>query len=277
MNLQGRNLSQNLQGADVALVQSELAQLGYTSIPTTETAAKTFGAGALQAVQDFQRKRGLAVTGIVEAVTAKAINAAVDAMVPGRFVVSGTVHHQDGTALSGMTVRAFDKDMRSEQLLGEAKTDPTPSTAASGLYQIMYTADKFSRAEKKSADLVVRVFSPEGGQLVESAVLFNAPATATVNLVVAPVPVVSLSEYEQLVADLTPRGNRCQGNRCQFSFPGRHVQTRGEIGVSSLFPGDRGNRCQFSFPGRQGKSVSVLFSRETCPDKCHAELPMRTE
>src|SRR5262245_30122154 len=113
MNLLGRNLSQGLQGPDVALLQSELGQLGY-ALPTTETGRpQTFGPGSLQAVQDFQRKRGLAVTGVVDPVTAKAINAAVDAIVPARFVLTGQVRHQDGTPLSGLVVRAFDKDLRS--------------------------------------------------------------------------------------------------------------------------------------------------------------------
>src|SRR5262249_47374119 len=35
-------------------------------------------------------------------------------------------------------------------------------------------------------------------------VRFNAPATVTLDIVVAPLPVVTLSEYEQLVADLNP-------------------------------------------------------------------------
>src|SRR5438046_2625991 len=118
MNLQGRNLSTTLQGVDVVLLQSELAHLGY-AIATSETGQHVFGPTTQQAVQDFQRKRGLAVTGIVDPATAKAINAAVDALQPGRFSVTGLVHHQDGTALSGLTVRAFDKDLRNEEQLGE--------------------------------------------------------------------------------------------------------------------------------------------------------------
>ena len=197
MNLQGHNLSMNMTGADVALLQSELAQLGY-AIAMPETGQHVFGSTTLQAVQDFQRKRGLAVTGIVDPITAKAINAAVDAR-PQHFSVIGDVHHQGGgPALSGLTVRALDKDLRSEELLGEAVIDQN------GHYVILYTPDKFRRAEKKRADLFVRVFSPEGRQLTESGVYFNAPVEARVDPIVAPIPVVTLSEYEELLADLTP-------------------------------------------------------------------------
>src|SRR5262249_5078033 len=98
MNLQGRNLSSGITGPDVALLQSELTQLGYT-IPTTENnpLRPLFGPVTLQSVQDFQRKRGLSVTGVVDAITAKAINAAADGIVPQRFAVSGQVRHQDGS------------------------------------------------------------------------------------------------------------------------------------------------------------------------------------
>jgi hypothetical protein len=198
MNLQGRNLSTNLTGGDVALLHTELAQLGYTTIPAPEVRGQLFGPGTLQAVQDFQRKRGLTVTGVVDPPVAKAINAAVDAIVPASFTVSGLVRHQDGMALGGVIVRAFDKDLRSEQPLGQATSN------VDGRYEIVYSADKFARGEKKTADLIVRAFSPEGLQLSESSILFNAPAAATVNLTITPLPPVTSSEYEQLVADITP-------------------------------------------------------------------------
>src|SRR5262249_46913357 len=142
MNLQGRNLSSSVQGPDVALLQGELAQLGYT-IPTTETVRPwTFGPGTLQAVQDFQRKRGLVVTGVVDPATARKINAAIEAIVPPRFSVTGQVKHQDGTALSGLTVRAFDKDMRGKPTpLGNPDTPVV--TDAAGRYLIAYTRDQF--------------------------------------------------------------------------------------------------------------------------------------
>jgi hypothetical protein len=202
MKLSAGNLSSRMTTADVAVLQSELVQLGY-SIPATETGTQLiFGTGTQQAVQDFQRKRGLPVTGVVDQVTAKRINAAVDAIVPARFVVNGQVRHQDGSPLGGLRVTAFDKDLRNAEPLGEATTGGTPS--APGHYEIAFTPDKFRKAEKRTADVFVRVFSPEGIQIAESPVHFNVPATLTLDLIASPLPVVTLSEYEELVADLTP-------------------------------------------------------------------------
>jgi hypothetical protein len=105
-------------------------------------------------------------------------------------------------------VQVYDKDLRTEQLLGEAITD------TDGYYEIPYTADQFRRAEKRTGDLTLRVFSQEGiavevsdvivgeASLPEPKVLFNAPAEVWANLVVS--PPARLSEYEKLLFTLQP-------------------------------------------------------------------------
>lgn len=198
MNLQGRNLSLSLQGDDVALLQRKLGQLGYNLAPS-EIEGRIFRNTTREAVLDFQRKRGLEATGVVDEHTARQINAAVDALPSERYLVSGQVRHQDGAPLGRMTVRAFDKDLRDEEPLGEETT-----TDDNGQYEIAYTVEQFSRAEKHRADLIVRVFSPEGRQIAESQLLFNAPPVARVDVVVRPQPPMRLSEYERLLADLAP-------------------------------------------------------------------------
>jgi hypothetical protein len=69
-------------------------------------------------------------------------------------------------------VRAFDRDLRREEPLGEGLA----TTDESGYYQITYTADQFARAEKRSADLVVRVYSLEDVLLAASELIFDASA-----------------------------------------------------------------------------------------------------
>ncbi|MCI0723916.1 MAG: peptidoglycan-binding protein, partial [Acidobacteria bacterium] len=197
MELHGRNLSVEMQGEDIRLLQSELQQLGY-NLPSKETEEALFGEATYEAVRDFQRTRGLPVTGVVDEHTARVINAAVDARPPEQFVISGRVTHQDGNPLIGLIVRAFDRDLRDEQPLGEEAV-----TSKRGAYEITYTAGQFSRAEKRRADLLVRVYSPEGALLAESGIKFNAGKQETINLVVTP-QVQPLSEYEQLLADVTP-------------------------------------------------------------------------
>jgi len=94
-------------------------------------------------------------------------------------------------------VRAFDKDLRSEEPLGQA------ITIDGGSYHITYSPDLFRRADKNRADLIVRVFGQKGLLLATSDILFNAPAIATIDLTVSP-PTIPLSEYEQHLVDLTP-------------------------------------------------------------------------
>ena len=56
------------------------------------------------------------------------------------FTVSGEVTRSDGEPASGVTVRAYDRDLRSRQLLGEA------TTGEGGEYEITYTRDQFRRS-----------------------------------------------------------------------------------------------------------------------------------
>jgi len=71
-------------------------------------------------------------------------------------LVRGQVLQAQGLPLAGVEVRAFDRDLRSEQLLGQHSTD------AAGHYAIPYSREQFRRAEKERADLVLRLFTPEG-------------------------------------------------------------------------------------------------------------------
>ena len=118
--------------------------------------------------------------------------------VPTRFVVHGQVRQADGNPLVGGIVRAYDKDLRGEEPLGQRTTDKA------GRYQISYTAGKFRRAEKKSADLIVRVYNKDGLPLASSPILFNAKREETVNLLIGGGEYRGPSEYEMLLAELTP-------------------------------------------------------------------------
>src|SRR5262249_37632463 len=152
-----------------------LTPLGYT-IPPAEVSRQAFGAGTQQAVQDFQRKHGLTVSGIVDPQTARLINIAFNAR--KQRTVSGHVSYPGATSLplSGLIVRALNGDLRNERKLGEATTD------AAGLYQITYTPDRLLRKDKSAVDLMVRAFSPEGILITASATVFGAPDPAVIDL-----------------------------------------------------------------------------------------------
>src|SRR3989442_5416386 len=116
---------------------------------------------------------------------------------PKTFVVRGQVR-RDGHPLNGILIAAVDKDLRREEELGQAITD------GAGSYEITYTADQFHRAEKGTADLIVRARDAAGASLAASPIIFNAPPVAIVDLVVGDGLGTGLSEFEQLLAEITP-------------------------------------------------------------------------
>ncbi|MDT7827137.1 ribosomal protein L7/L12 [Pricia sp. S334] len=118
------------------------------------------------------------------------------------FAVFGNVKLANGEPAGGLLVRAYDRDLRSRELLGEA------TTKVDGNYQISYTSDDFKKAEKNRADLTVQVFN-EIGTLIQAnserkEIIFNAKQVEEVNLIVREAEPTRPSEYERLVAMLNP-------------------------------------------------------------------------
>ena len=122
MQLQGRNLTQGMTGPDVQLLQEELQQLDFV-IEVAEINETRFGQTTRRSVREFQKKHGLPITGEVDEPTARRINAEVDAAQPKEFSVGGVVSLGDGRPFADAIVRAFDRDLRSEELLGETTTN----------------------------------------------------------------------------------------------------------------------------------------------------------
>lgn len=163
-----------------------------------------FTATTKAAVQLFQTKivKLQNADGIVSEATANKINEllklTVDLPLEELFTVHGTVQSSEGFAVAGKTVRAYDKDLRTEEQLGEC------TTAADGMYAINYTAAAFTRAEKNRADLFIRVMDEQGVQLQESNIVFNAPAKALIDVVLVKQAYRGLPEFTRYVNELTP-------------------------------------------------------------------------
>src|SRR5207302_3721397 len=144
----------------------------------------------------------LPVTGIVDDRTA----AEIDRLSPRpdrgpgstRFLVSGTIRRSDGAPLPSVAMRAFDRVLRSETELGETTSDN------SGHYEIAYTDGPLGRLGKARADLMVRAYAADRSLLAESATIFGAEANVTIDLTAPPSAVKAPSEYESLMAALTP-------------------------------------------------------------------------
>ena len=188
----------NLQGALLALLERKIIRaLNGRDRPSPEDLQKLteglkqeraqslFGASTTQLVIYFQVQQDIGdnLYGVVEDKTAAKLNewlrklGLFDLTESGGFVVRGTVNTSDGQPLSGAVVRAFDRDLRQEQPLGEAVTNE-------GKYEILYSDQQFRRAEKGSADLVIKAFAANDSLLAASPVLFNAPPSANVDLTI---------------------------------------------------------------------------------------------
>ncbi len=113
------------------------------------------------------------------------------------FIVQGLIRYPDGQPVMSGLVMAFDKDLRSEEYLGEALT------SKAGHYQITYHASQFRRKEKKNADLLVRAYLGIEN-VTESAIIFNAQPVETIDLVIGDGEYRGPSEYEQIVEQLMP-------------------------------------------------------------------------
>src|SRR5829696_1712653 len=116
------------------------------------------------------------------------------------FIVRGHVRQSDGAPLAGLTVRAFDQDLPSlnrDEPLGKSTTD------AHGEYEIKYTAGQFSKAEKASADLIVRVFDT-GKELAQSPTRFNAQPIEVIDVTIDLAKFRGPSEYERYLVALEP-------------------------------------------------------------------------
>src|SRR4030095_857301 len=94
----------------------------------------------------------------------------------GRYSISGTVRNQYQLPMNGAMVRAFDKDIRSEQSLGEA------STNEQGFYQIYYSQENFAYTDKRAADVLLRLYDAEGKLLKETGIYYNASAELKVDI-----------------------------------------------------------------------------------------------
>ncbi len=212
---------QNLQDALLFLIEKELIKLPPNFLganPPAEVAALrlerdagAFGNGTMTGVRlfraQFQEQFGLTPGEVVDDPTAKALNRLLEGQgvldapappaEPAGARVFGMVRNGFGEPLDGVLVQAFDRDLRSEQLLGS-------TTTQAGNYEIRYTQDQFRNAEKGQADLVVKVLRVTGEELHKTAIRYNVPAEAEVNINLQGVDYKGPSEWETLTATLTP-------------------------------------------------------------------------
>lgn len=119
---------------------------------------------------------------------------------PTSFVVCGQIRLSDGSPCVAALVRAFDKDLRSQEQLGKSES---VTTDTEGRYEITYTAEQFSRVEKRSADLLVEARQNAEAEWIAERIRFNAQPVEVVDITLDGV-YRGPSEFRRLVDEITP-------------------------------------------------------------------------
>ncbi|MEO8861756.1 MAG: hypothetical protein ABI358_10060 [Ginsengibacter sp.] len=118
--------------------------------------------------------------------------------------VYGIIYDTNNDPLSSVTVEAFDKDLRSEQLLGFSTTD------AKGAYSITYTDQQYASREFKTADIFIKVYKEMSTITVgktllgQSDINFNVPKNFTLHFKVDNTPIIPQSEFDVLFQAVNP-------------------------------------------------------------------------
>ena len=107
------------------------------------------------------------------------------------YSVNGEILDRNNEPLRFITVKAFDRDLRSEELLGETKTNEK------GNYVIRYTIQSYKEKEINTADLFIKVFDSKERLLATSKIIFNAKTSEVINIKIGDAISDYLSEYDK--------------------------------------------------------------------------------
>jgi hypothetical protein len=170
-----------MKRSQVADLHQALTLIGL-QIDNVETDNQRFGKSTLKGVSRFQEEHQLPVTGVVDEVTAQALNGllAERGMLDEEliYLVRGVVHRADGKPAMSLKVQAFDRDVSGEQLLGSTVTDQE------GAYRINFSAGQFKRtdAERGGPEIFIRVSGMAGEPLGQSKIVNDAPPELNLDL-----------------------------------------------------------------------------------------------
>ncbi|RAJ08888.1 virulence plasmid A protein [Chitinophaga skermanii] len=113
------------------------------------------------------------------------------------YTVAGIVRNEFGELLDAVKIEAFDRDLRAEQLLGTA-------TIKNGIFSIAYKREQFTKAEKLSADLVLRVYGKNNMVIHNTSIHFNAPQQLDVVINIEDNNYQGLTSFETCEVIFTP-------------------------------------------------------------------------
>lgn len=186
------------KGNEVASLHKKLTILKH-KIADEELTKNSYGETTKAAIEDFQRKRAIAVTGVVDRLTFQQIKKAAFLVDDIVWKVSGTVKHEDSTSIEGVTVHAIDRDPIKEKILGKSVTDKE------GKYQIEFTRNNFSRKEKIRPVLLIKVLSPENITIAQSEAKENTEINEIIDIeIVVKKDIKETTKLQDLIKNLIP-------------------------------------------------------------------------
>src|SRR6266540_1645458 len=116
-------------------------------------------------------------------------------------LVLGRVVDTLNRPLANLIVQAYDKDMRSQELLGECISD------RDGKYEIEWSHNQLSGRGRKTADIVIKVLTPEKKTLLVTsdmdAVRFNASPREEINISIVTAIEPEVVEYDYILKQVT--------------------------------------------------------------------------
>ncbi len=112
--------------------------------------------------------------------------------------ITGTIYDINNAPLIRVTVQAYDKDLRSDQLLGQAVTD------AKGFYSISYESKKYANSEYLTADVFIRILQDGKVLLGESPVYYNVPSDFKLDFKIGNTPIKPTDEFDALIQKIKP-------------------------------------------------------------------------
>jgi Neuraminidase-like domain/Salmonella virulence plasmid 28.1kDa A protein len=268
-------LTRNSQGSEVTNLQDGLLLLlnrqffqsidanelqAYREGLLKEKAARIYGKITAKLVAIFQEQSKLQATGEVDAPTAEILNRVLRELgafeQPEQSIVRGRVFASDRTPLSQILVRAFDRDVLSEDFLGETITNPD------GYYEIRYWAEQFRRSdnERGGADLIIRVYNDREEVIATSPTINNAKAEETVDLMIRSQQPLT-PKYATVKGEVRSR-NRAGVNQLRVTIADKNVGA--DVQLAETTTDDRGNyqvRYKLSDLQQRGKQKPDLQAR----------------
>ncbi len=121
-------------------------------------------------------------------------------------LVLGRVNDKLNRPLANLIVQAFDRDMRSKELLGECITDKN------GKYEIIWSHSQLSGRGKKEADIDIKVLTREKKTLLFASdvdsVRFNASPREEINITIETAIKPEVVEYDHILKEVSFLANK---------------------------------------------------------------------